>query len=45
MHETCDFESFFGECSKNIEKLYEKEYVYILIGLEETNTVVYIYVY
>ena len=33
---------FFDECSRTVEKIYAK--VYILIGLEEANTAVYLYV-
>jgi hypothetical protein len=42
VHETCEFWGVFDECSRTIEKIFAKVYIYILICLQETNTAVYI---
>jgi hypothetical protein len=42
VHETCDLWGFFYKCSRIVDKNYPKVYIYILIGLEETNKAVYI---
>ena len=44
MHETCVLEAFLTNVLELLRKFIQK-YISILIGLAETNTAVYIYIY